>query len=567
MTFLRARPGVYLLALAILGLVTGGRLYAHSQESAPLAGKLAPLLDGLGDYHYPVSNCSPSAQRYFDQGLKLVHAFQFWEAIASFREAATLDPDCPMVHWGEALAIAPNPNNRYLGLPDDKQGAGAEAIRRALRLAAPAPDKERALIEALNIVYDTRAQPDRRRRDLAYVAAMSRLFARYPDDPEVGTQYGAALMTASPWDYWTPDGKPRPGTDEAAAAFERVLKGHPDHPGANHLYIHLLENSQHPEFALPHAERLAQIMRISGHVAHMPSHIYLRTGEYQRAIESNVRSHAADQALLAAWGDREFPMSAASYSASANVHGVHAHDFLNTVAVSQGNFARAIESARAVASFDRPALKSSGTVQGRFVKPWLTLKRFGRWDTILAEPAPPEDLPFVVGMWHYVRGSALAAGGKLSEAERELAGVRQSAEAPGMDKLKARVNPASKLLTLAGYVLQGEILAKRGNIDRALVCLDRAVRIEDGLLYIEPPDWGHPARHSVGAILLQAGRPGEAEVVYWEDLRRNPENGWSLYGAWQSLVRQGDQERAAEVEKRFRAAWLNSDVTLSSSRF
>jgi tetratricopeptide (TPR) repeat protein len=531
-------------------------------------GKLAPLLDSLGAYHYPVARCSPAAQRFFDQGLRLYYGFYFPESIASFREAARIDADCPMIYWGLALAIAPTPNSRYFGAPDDPQGKGAEAIERAVELIGRASKKERRFIRALRLLYDARAQPDRRQRGLAYADAMRAIAERYPRDLEAGTLYATALMTLSPWSYWTPDGKPRPGTEAAAAALERVIRANRDHPGANHMVIHLLESSQTPERALPHAERLARTMPGAGHIVHMPSHIYMRTGRYAQVVASNRRSLDADRLLLAAWGDREMPMGVGSYSLSASTHGMHAREFIHMASVFQGNYAAAIDAARSVAAMIRAEqLRSNGTLQRHFVRPWLTRRQFGKWSQILEEPPPPAGLPFVEGTWHFARGSALAATERLPEAERELTEVRAAAGRKELTHLGVRVNPASKILTLAGHLLEGEIAARKKDTERALTHMEAALRLEESLAYVEPSDWAYPVRHSLGAVLLQAGRAEEAETVYWDDLRRNPENGWSLYGVRQSLLRQGKTALAAEVESRFRKAWAEADVTLTDSRF
>ncbi len=547
-----------------LVIASSSAFFAKTSSAQEHGVKVAPLLDGLGDYSYLVSDCSGPAQQFFDQGLRLFYGFYFPEAVASFREAARLDPDCPMTYWGEAMAIAPIPNSRYFDSPDDPKGAGAEAIARASRLVEHASDKERGLLEALQILYDSSAEPESSQRDRGYVNALGALHERYPNDPEVGTLYALALMTASPWDYWTPDGQPRPGTTEAMAALNSVLNGHPEHPGANHLFIHLMENSQHPELALPHAERLKHAMPGAGHIVHMPSHIYIRTGRYAEVVESNQRSLAADRKLVAAWGNHQLPLGVSSSSLSATNHGVHAEDFLHMAAVLQGNYETAIESAQKIATLSEPQLASSGSAQRRYVRLMLTNKRFGKWNRILKEPEPDPVYPFVRGIWHYVRGSAYAATGQLASAQRELTQLQATAEAEGMKELMVRVNSANTLLTLAGHVLTAEIALKQRDLANALGHLESAVRIEDGLRYTEPPDWGHPVRHSLGAVLLEAGRAQEAETVYWEDLRRHPENGWSLYGVWQSLLQQGKEPQAAEVEKRFEKAWANADVTLSN---
>jgi tetratricopeptide (TPR) repeat protein len=374
-------------------------------------------------------------------------------------------------------------------------------------------------------------------------------------------------MTLSPFypfGHWAPDGSPHPGTIEAAAALEQALKRVPDHPGANHYYIHLHEDSLRPEIALPHAERLARAMPGQGHIVHMPTHIYIVTGRYEEAVQGNRASIKADQEFVKAWEGYPTPPSMAMF------HPNHARAFLLLAAEMQGNYAAAMEAARALASSLPLTQLRAGPMQsfqGTFVRPWLTAKRFGKWQQLLDEQQPADSPPFVEGIWQFVRGSALLATGRLQEAERHLYQLRSIQRIKGLDALMVRANSARRLLEIAGLVLEGELNASRGDIDRALLLLSEAVRLEDGLKYMEPPDWGHPVRHSLGAVLLEAGRAEEAEVVYWEDLRRNPENGWSLFGLWQSLLAQGDTLRAVEVESRFRRSWEKADVELKASRF
>jgi tetratricopeptide (TPR) repeat protein len=488
-----------------------------------------------------------------------MYGFYYPEAVASFLEATRLDADCAMASWGVAQA--------YFAKPDDPQGTAANAIRRAIELAGRASQQDRGLIQALNVWYDSAALPDRGKRDLAHVNAMRELLKLYPDDPEIGTLFANSMTTLSafyPFSHWAPDGSPYPGTLEAAAALEQVIQRVPNHPGANHYFIHLHEASQKPEIALPHAERLVHAMPGQGHIVHMPTHIYMLTGRYAEAVEANRASIAADEALVKAWEGYPIPPSMAMF------HPNHARSFLLLAAEMQGNFASAMEAARGVAAaFPLTQLRAGPMqqFQGAFVRPWLTAKRFGKWQQLLDEPKPADCPPFVEGIWLFARGSALLATGRMQEAERTLYQLRSIQQIAGLDALMVRANSARRLLEIAGLVLEGELRASRGDNDRALLLLSEAVRLEDGLRYMEPPDWGHPVRHSLGAVLLAAGRAHEAEVVYWEDLRRNPENGWSLFGLWQSLLAQRDVLRASEVEKRFRRSWQGADVQLKASRF
>jgi tetratricopeptide (TPR) repeat protein len=550
------------LSLLLAGSAMLAQKTGDTTNKASAEGNLAVLIEGLGKYHRVITTHSAVAQRFFDQGLLFVYGYYFSEALASFQEAARLDPACPMVYWGMAMAIGPSPNSRYAGVPDDPQGKGREAIQKAWSLRAGASPKEVAFIAALLVRYDREKFPDRKQRDAAYAQAMKDLFTRYPDDPEAGTFYADSLMTMSPWNYWRPDGSPRPGTTEVVTALERVMAMRSNHPGANHLYVHLFENSQNPSRALVAADRLEQTVPRAGHIVHMPSHIYIRVGQYDKAIASNERSLAADKEELRLWGDRAFP-SEVTYPLSAKIHAMHANEFIRSAATWEGNFNRAAETARAsAAEAAHMGMESNGPAQRRYVQPWLTYRRFQKWQEILALPAPAKGMPFVEGTWHFVRGSAFTALDRTEDAQRELEQLKTLATDPAMARLMIAVNPASIVLNLSAEILSGELAAKRGEIESALSHLERAVRIEDGLAYMEPPDWDHPVRLNLGAVLLEAKRPAEAEVVYWEDLRRHPENGWALHGLAQAFRAEGKNEEATQTEERFHRAWAQADSKL-----
>jgi len=550
------------LSLLLAGSAVLAQRTGDTANKASAEGKLAVLIEGLGSYHRPITTHSAVAQRYFDQGLLFVYGYYFSEALASFQEAARLDPACPMVYWGMAMAIGPSPNSRYAGVPDDPQGKGREAMQKAWSLRAGASPKEVAFITALFVRYDSKKYPDRKQRDAAYAQAMKDLFTRYPDDPEAGTFYADSLMTMSPWNYWRPDGSPRPGTTEVVTALERVMAMRSNHPGANHLYVHLFENSQNPSRALVAADRLEQTVPRAGHIVHMPSHIYIRVGQYDKAIASNERSLAADKEELRLWGDRAFP-SEVTYPLSAKIHAMHANEFIRSAATWEGNFNRAAETARAsAAEAAHMGMESNGPAQRRYVQPWLTYRRFQKWQEILALPAPAKGMPFVEGTWHFVRGSAFTALDRTEDAQRELEQLKTLATDPAMARLMIAVNPASIVLNLSAEILSGELAAKRGEIESALSHLERAVRIEDGLAYMEPPDWDHPVRLNLGAVLLEGKRPAEAEVVYWEDLRRHPENGWALHGLAQAFRAEDKNEEATQTEERFHRAWAQADSKL-----
>ena len=543
--------------------------------------QIAPLVDGLGEHSYSIENCDSQAQAFFDQGLALYYGFRFPESLASFQQASKLDPQCAMAPWGEALAIGPNPNSRYLDFPDDPKGEGLKAIRRAVKLADAAPAKQRELIAALHLRYegvksakrgtakcdkDGTSSPTRSERDNLYSQAMASLAQSNPGDTEILTLYTEALMTQSAWDYWTPDGKPRPGTENALQALNVALRIDLQHPGANHLFIHLLEDSLNPESALPHAERLAEAMPNVGHMVHMPTHIYIRTGHYQKAIDLNIRSIEAANRFLAGWGEHPVPMGVPSLSSSDRNHGSHATDFMHLAATLQGNFTAAHKYAEQLSGPVAKKIHAFGGFQRRYVKPRLTLRRFARWNELLAMPLDDTLPPLVRGFETFTHGSALVNTGDLDNAQIALTKLLKIAADPQTAKQRSWVNNADVLLRLASHVLSAEIAVAQDQFDLAISEYEHAIRLEDGLNYMEPPEWNHPVRQELGALLLELNRAAEAETVFWEDLRRNPENGWALHGVWRSLVAQDKSLQADQLAVRFSAAWQSSDTTLHNGR-
>jgi tetratricopeptide (TPR) repeat protein len=534
-----------------LGVVV---LAACAARRGPESGPI--LFDDLGTHHHPVTTRSPEAQRWFDQGLRLVWAFNHDEATRAFREAARLDADCALAWWGIALAAGPNYNDPGNA---DRDRRAYEALAKALALRTKVSEPERAYIEALANRYTKEPPPDRKALDAAYADAMRAVARRYPDDLDAATLFAEALMDLRPWDLWTLDGRPQPGTEEIVATLESVLRRDPSHPGGNHYYVHAVEASLHPERGEAAADRLRTLVPGAGHLVHMPSHIYMRVGRYAEAREANVRAVAVDRAYLAkAKPDGMYPM----------LYYPHNIDFLWNAASMEGRSAETIRAAREVATVATPDMaRQMPDAEGVAVAPLFALARFGRWDEILTEPAPPEDLPFARGTWHYARGLALARTGRLDEAVGEEAELARIVETTPPDRVLMQVNRQKNVLGLAAEVLAGELAAARGRHDDAIAHLRAAVRVQDGLRYMEPPPWYYPVRQSLGAVLLAARRPQEAEAIYREDLRRNRENGWSLYGLARSLRAQKRDREAAAVEARFRRAWAGADVRLVASRF
>lgn len=556
----------------VLGIIVAFSTAAVAQ-SPEGNGPRAVLVEGTGEYSRPISTSSELAQEFFDQGLRLTWGYYFPDAAASFLEALRHDPDHPMIYWGLALATGPNPNSRYMGLPDDPEGEGKRAIEAARRNRARATEKERAFIDALYVRHDTETHPGREERGQAYLEAARALAERFPGDGDAVALYADAFMTSSPWEYWDRDGAPMPGTLEVAAALERVIEGNRTHPGANHLYIHLFEASLEPERALPHADRLEALMPKAGHIVHMPSHIYVRVGDYARSIASNERSVAADEAFMSQWGDTPFP-SFTTYPLSATMHATHAKDFIRYSATVQGNYETALELAR---GSEEVVLRTRGLDNGRAQRTvatvWLVHKIFGKWDALLEEAegaGPPKPgYPYLDGMWHYARGSADVGRGRLAEARKELDALEEvlSAEEEALGGLLVMANPASKILKIAALGLEGEIAQGTGELDAAIDAFEAAVELEDSLGYMEPPDWAQPMRHYLGAALVEAGHHQRAERVYREDLEWTQNNGWALYGLWQSLRGQGRDDEAEKARARFEDAWSGVDVMLERSRF
>lgn len=549
------------LALILFPLLgASATLFAQSDDEA-----LAVLVPGGGTYSRTIDSSSELAQAFFDQGLRMAWGFYFPESIASYQEASRLDPTNPMPYWGVAHAAGPNPNSRYVNLPDDPQGAGLAAIRKALELAANGSQLEQDLINATFVLYNRDAIPDRRERDFAFLAAMRDLHSQYPEDADIATVFGEAYMNTTRWDYWEPDGTAKPGALEGKAALEAAMDIEPNHPGANHLYIHLMEGSGQPELAMPSAQKLEATLPISGHMVHMPGHIYLRVGEYEKAILSNERSQIVDDQFAEIWGDTNFPMIG-TYPLSHKIHKPHALDFVRYANMLQGNYEGA--SAAAIQN-SGSGIGSLGGNNKNSAHVWVTDKVFGRWDKIHMNNAENKELantPYLKGMWAYVMGSAHAAEGHIVPAEAELALLREQITADGVNDSGVGPTPASHVLSLAMHALFGEIEEAKGNIEDAIRHYGHAVEFQDNLSYTEPPDWSQSIRLYLGAALLSAGRAEEAEEVYRKDLEWNQRNGWTTFGLYKSLESQGRAQEAAIVKRQFSELWRNSDIELVRSR-
>jgi tetratricopeptide (TPR) repeat protein len=518
------------------------------------SGALAPLLQGLGPHVFPVTTDSPRAQMFVDQGLNLAFGFNHAEAGRAFREAARLDPDCAMCYWGQALVLGPNIN---APMAPDAEPDAYRLVQQAVARSGRATAREQAYINALAQRY-TGNPADRAAADRAYAEAMHAVMLQYPDDLDAAVLWAEASMDLRPWDYWMPDGTPQPGTLEVVEVIESVMARSPSHPQALHLYIHAMEASDNAAAADDAADRLAPLMPAAGHMVHMPAHIYQRVGRYADAAAANERAIAADESYIAQCRAQGL------YPMGYYPHNIH---FLWFAASAQGRSAVAIDAARKVAvKVPDEALAAMPMLGGFRVVPYYALTRFGQWDAMLAEPAPPASDRFLTGIWHYARGLAFIGNGNLDAAETELQQVRAIAADPRLDYPLFSPNSAASILAIAPAVLGGELAAARGDYETAIASLAQAVRLEEGLIYTEPAEWHYPPRLALGAVLLDAGRPGEAETVYWQDLQDHPDNGWALHGLHEALLAQGKTPQATAIESRFKIAWAEADVTMDASR-
>jgi len=524
------------------------------QQTKSPTGAIAPRLQKLGTHTFPVSTRNAQAQLFMNQGLNLSYAFNHAEAGRAYREAERLDPDLAIAYWGEALALGPNINAPMDPASEPKALA---VIQKAVTLKSKASPREQALVDALTQRYSGRAE-DRKARDRAYADAMREVHLRFPDDQDIAMLYVESVMDLRPWGYWTRDGTPYERTAEIVALTEKIIALNPQHPGALHLYIHLMEAYQ-AEKAEAAADRLQTLMPAAGHMVHMPAHIYQRVGRYADAAKSNELAIAADEDYISqCQAQGLYPM--AYYP-----HNLH---FLWFAATADGRSAVAIAAARKAASrVDDETLKAVPLLAGFRVVPYYALTRFGKWDEMLREPEPPPTSAYLRGMWHYARGTAFLGKGQTDSADQEFAKLDEIMTDKSLDQPLFSPNTGLMVLSIAREVLAGEIGAAKKSYDPAIAHLERAVRLEDALVYTEPAEFHFPPRQALGAVLLEANRPAEAETVYWEDLKRNRENGWSLFGLMQALKAEGKNEDAALVESRYKKAWARADVKLTSSRF
>jgi tetratricopeptide (TPR) repeat protein len=543
---------IHAAALAVWALGASGQALAQHADHGAAPASARELHPNLGDYHFPITTSNPEAQVYFDQGITLLYGFNHDEAARYFRRAAELDPQAAMPYWGLALAIGPNYNDT--AVDEARARATFEAVQNARERATRTSAREQAYIEAIARRY---ASPNPESDWLVfhrdYSDAMRAMVLRFPDDVDAATMFAESLMMLRPWQLWTAEGEPAPGTLELVAVLESVLKRNPEHAGANHLYIHAVEASPNLERAIPSANRLMTLVPGAGHLVHMPGHIFLQTGDYDLAAATNVKAMEADMAFV------ERTAATGVYPLMYATHNVH---FVAYARAQQGRYAEAKEAAdemlARVGDFDR----DMQMLEGFRLYPLMVDLRFSRWDDILATPEPSADRALSHAFWRYARASALAGKGRARDAAAEQRRFEREQSAVPSDALYLLNNKASDVLALAGATLEARIAAARGDSEASLAASRRALEREKAIQYDEPPAWFYPVRQSLGAALLRGGHAREAEAVFREALAKQPRDGRLLFGLQQSLVAQQRAGEAELVGAQFEAAWTDATVKL-----
>lgn len=539
-----------LVAFCVLALCAAPAMAQHKHDGTTKAMELHP---GLGNYHHAITTKNPEAQKYFDQGLTLLYGFNHDEAARYFRRAADLDPDAAMPYWGLALSIGPNYNDTAV---DEKRArATYEAVQNALERAPKASAREQGYIRALTRRYPSSdPNSDWKRLHLDYSNAMRELVKQYPDDLDAATMFAESLMMLRPWQLWSLDGKAAPGTLELVAVLESVMKRNPNHPGANHFYIHAVEASPNLERAIPSAHRLMTLVPGAGHLVHMPGHIFLQTGDYDLAAKTNVKAAAADKAFVERTG------ATGVYPLMYWTHNIH---FIAYAQAQQGRYDEAKQAALEMVQNVGEADLQMQMLEGFLLYPLMVDLRFHRWDEILKAPAPRTDRRLHRAFWHYARGMALAGKRRLQEAAAEQAELESLRKALPAESRYLINNQASDLLALAGATLDAQLAWARGEKEKSIQEWHRAVGLESGIQYDEPPAWFYPVQESLGAALLRNGKAKEAESVFRSVIEKRPRDGRPLFGLWQSLMAQKREHDAALVKQQFDLAWKDASVKLS----
>lgn len=521
-------------------------------------GKKAPVLKGLQGIDFPISTKSKEVQEYFNQGMMLAFGFNHAEAARSFYEATRLDSTCAMAYWGFAYVLGPNYN---AGMEEDNFERAYDAATKAVTLSANTSAKEKALIEALAARYAKPAPADRKSLDIAYADAMKKVYQQYSSDPDIGALYAEAIMDVHPWDLYDKKTKaPKPWTPGILAVLEHLMTVNPKHPGAHHFYIHAVEASAKPEKGLASSKLLETLVPGSGHLVHMPSHIYINTGDYHQGSLVNLAAIKADSNYLTAChAQGAYPLS----------YYPHNYHFLVATATFEGNATLAwMAAVKMQQDSDSGIMRMPGwgTLQHYYTMPWYIAVKFAMWDTILNLPSPAANLVYPRAIWHFARGLAFLGKNDLSNANIEMSGLNTLAADSSLKALTIwNINTSADLVQIAVKVLAAEIAAQQKQWQQSITLLEAAIAIEDNLNYNEPPDWLFSVRHHLGAVLLKAGKYSEAEKVYNRDLQTWRNNGWALIGLYNALVMQKKNDQAAATKLRFNKSWLYADVKIGSS--
>lgn len=548
-----------LLISLLIAISLGPVAQEDTQDKKLFTDQIAPLLSGMGSHNFDISSTDKRANQFFNQAIALTYGFNHLEAGRSYQQVSLLDPNSAIAYWGQALVLGPNIN---AAMESSAVKPAYDAIVKAKSLKQFASAKEQHLIDALASRYSAdESLADRVELDQAYAVAMQKLVTIYPDDPNIRTMLAEALMVIHSWDYWYGDGRPKEWTPQILEVLEVGLKKHPRHTGLIHYYIHAVEASKTPERALASADILRDLVPGAGHLVHMPSHIYLRTGRYQDGVVANEKAIRVDNDYIAQCRQQGI------YPVAYVPHNRH---FLWAMATMQGSSKKAIMAAEHMAKhIDQTLMREPGygTLQHYWVTPTYAYVRFGKWDKIKSLVQPKADLKYPLGVWHYAQGIRFLATGQLTKAEDELDKLRVIANDEALKEITVwEINDAFNVLQIATLVLEGELQGKANNYSAAISTLNKAVKLEGELNYNEPSDWHYPVRQSLGAILLQSGDSTNAVRVYQQDLKTFPENGWSLYGLYQALLKQGKHVEAEQIRARYEKSWQWADISLASSR-
>lgn len=539
-----------ILAPIICLLVLSFTLKIQSHEFLYNPPKPITLMKGLGNLNHPVTTKNPEAQRFFDQGFTLIYAFNHEAAYWSFQRAAELDPDMAMAYWGMALALGPNIN---MDITPDREKKAYELIQKALKLSSPITENEKDYIKALSARYSNASNPDLKQLGIDYNKAMGDVVKKYPYDLDAATLYAESSLDLNPWHQWSTMGEPLKGTLEIVSLLEDALKWDPDHLGLNHYYIHAIEASKHPERALMSAQRLRKMLPASGHILHMPAHIYLLVGDYNTAVESNLEAIKADQAYIDQFGMEGI------YPVHYLTHNMY---FLSRAYALEGRFEDALKAAEQLRKFYTPHFSSMPQLEYYETSPMFILLRFHRWKDLLNLSAPSEKMTVSKVLWHFGRAMAYSALGDIQNAENERKMFMEGKEKIPLSTTYG-YNKAESIFSIAEYQLNAKMDEMKGENSKAIAWLRKAIDVQDQLYYNEPPDWYFPIRESLGGLLFRNKLYLEAEVVFRGDLEKHPRNGRALFGLWKSLEAQSKLTDAFWIKNQFDQAWKYSDTSLT----